>query len=826
MPYDERVNDGLVATALPAASPPTAPNGPLLAAAQRHYDAGRLAEAQAVCREVIAAHSQDVDTARLSGAPAESELPLVYLILGSALQAQNMHAEASASFESALAIAPDDVEVINNLGVSLAALGRLDEAVTRYRRALSLAPGVAAAHFNLGNALLELDQPVAAEASYRRAIALEPTLAAFHNNLGNALAKQDKPDEAIDCYRRATALDPGHARAHFNLANSLLAGGELAAAEDSLRRAIALAPERGPPHKALGKVYAKQEKFDRAVESFERAIALDPGDFEAYFNLGNALLEQGKVTEAEANYRRAIELQPTHPPLHNNLGNALTKQGKLDDAIKCYQQAIALDPKHYRAHFNLGNALRDQGKSDEALASYRRSLAINPDYAKLYNNLAGMLKAQGRAAEAVTFYRRAVELSPDERFIHSNLLMTLQYDPAMTPAALLAEHCAYDAALPRRAPIVHANLRDPDRRLKIGYVSEDFRLHPVGSFLVPVLASHDRANFAVHCYYGHTREDPITAFLKSNAEVWRSTVGIGDDALTAMILRDGIDILVDLAGHTAGNRLPVFARRPAPVQVTWAGYVGTTGLAAIDYLIVDRWQSPPGSRRYTMEKLVLLPDGYICWAPPGNSSEVGALPANQPGAVTFGCFNNLAKINPLVIALWGRLLRELPQSRLLMKTRELHDGPIRERILALFEVEDVAPDRIILEGMSPHLELLNRYSAVDIALDPFPYSGGVTTIEALWMGVPVVTMPGERFASRHSLSHLNNVGLGELAAESPEAYLRIATELACDLPRLAALRAGMRDRLRASPLLQGVRFTRGLEQAFRTMWRTWCEQAH
>ena len=819
---DEQVSNGFDAAgtaAIPVISTP------ILAEAQRQYEAGHLDRAQALGAEFIAQAERHGCAEGFRSAARESELALAHVILGGVSQSQGRHAEAVAHFERALVSAPEDVETCVNIGASLAELGRFGEAAGYYRRALQRAPRLAAAHFNLGNALLAQDLAQDAADSYRRAIALEPRRATFHNNLGNALTRQGKFDDAVASYRRATALDPAHIRAHFNLGNRLLSLGELAAAEESLRRAIALTPDRGAVHTSLGRVLAQQQRLDQAVESFERSIELDPNDFEARFGLGNALLEQGKAAESEASYRQGIALQPGHAPLLNNLGNALTKQGKLDAAIECYRQALALFPDHFRAYFNLGNALRDQGKSDEAVESYRRSLAINPNYAKLYNNLAGIMKAQGRAAEAVAYYRRAIEIEPEARYVHSNMLMTLQYDPATTPASSLVEHLAYGAALPASPPPVHSNLRDPEKRLKIGYVSGDFRLHPVGSFLVQVLASHDTNSFGIHCYYNDVREDSVTAFLKSKAEVWRPTVGVGDDALTEMIRADGIDILVDLAGHTAANRLPMFARKPAPVQVTWAGYVGTTGVAAIDYLIVDRWQSPPGSRRFTVEKLVLLPDGYICWAPPGKAAEVGPLPATEAGAATFGCFNNLAKVNPLVVALWGRLLRELPQSRLVMKTRELHDASTRQRFLQLFEVEGINAERITLEGQSPHLQLLERYNQIDIALDPFPYSGGVTTIEALWMGVPVITMPGERFSSRHSLSHLSNVGLGDLAADSPEAYLRIATELAHDLPRLAALRAGMRDRLQASPLLQGPRFTSGLEQAFRMMWRTWCEQA-
>jgi protein O-GlcNAc transferase len=591
------------------------------------------------------------------------------------------------------------------------------------------------------------------------------------------------------------------------------------------RDVVAAEPDNSSALSLLGLTANHKQKFAEAVAWQRRAVAAAPGSAEALFNLGNALWDAGEADEAEACYRQALELDPNHAAVHNNLGNMLRERGRSGDAIECYRRAIAINPQHYRAYLNLGVALEAQSEFDQAAAAYRRALAIKPDYSRPYNNLGGMLKAQGRAGEAAAYYARAVELAPDDRAVHSNLLYCLQYDPAMTPGALLVAHQAYDEALGPARPAIHANPRDPDKPLNIGYLSADLRRHPVGFFMSPVVTMHDRANFRVYCYFGHRREDAVTLYLRGKADVWRRTVGIDDDELAEAIRADGIDILVDLGGHTSENRLPVFARRPAPVQATWAGYVGTTGVSAIDYLITDRQHSPPGSERHAVEQLVRLPDGYICWAIPGYVPDVGPLPATQPGAVTFGCFNNLAKLNPPVIALWGRLLRELPASRLLLKTRELANPGACARIRELFAVEGVADEALLFEGHSEHAELLARYNAVDIALDPFPYSGGLTTIEALWMGVPVVTMPGERFASRHSFSHLTVAGLGELVADGPEGYLRIATELARDLSRLAGLRAGLRERMRGSPLLQGERFTRGLENAYRAMWRRWCASA-
>lgn len=623
-----------------------------------------------------------------------------------------------------------------------------------------------------------------------------------------------------------TALTtPGSAQAHFDRGNSLLDRGEPAAAEASYRRALALAPAHAAVLGNLATALKRQGKLEDAVRAYRQAVALKPDDHDAHFNLGNALRDQGKPAEAEASYRAALALDPNRATTHNNLANVLKDQERLDEAVAFYRRAVALDPGYHFAYFNLALALHAQGDSVEAAAACRQAIAIKADYAVAVAKLGDILKFQGRAGEAAAYYRRARELAPDDPVFHSRLLQCLQYDPAMTPGALLLEHRAYGAALPAFKPPRHDNPRDPEKRLKIGYVSSDLHQHPVGFLMMPVLAEHDRAQFSIHCYSGRAGEDAATAFLKSRADIWRVTTGLSDEALAAMIRADGIDILVDLAGHTGGGRLPLFARKPAPVQVTWAGYEGTTGVDAIDYLITDRWVSPPGSERYAVEKLVRLPDCYLCWAVPDPAPPVGSLPAAEPGAVTFSSFNNFVKINPQVIALWGRLLRELPAAKLVMKDRELGDAAIRDRVRALFAAEGVAPGRIVIETRSLLAEYFQRYRGIDIALDPFPFAGGLTTIDALWMGVPVVTMPGERFASRHSLTYLTNAGLGELVADGPDSYIRIAKELAHDLPRLAALRAGMRARLRRSPLLQAKRFTRGLEEAFRAMWRAWCRQS-
>jgi predicted O-linked N-acetylglucosamine transferase (SPINDLY family) len=367
----------------------------------------------------------------------------------------------------------------------------------------------------------------------------------------------------------------------------------------------------------------------------------------------------------------------------------------------------------------------------------------------------------------------------------------------------------------------YGNVPDPERRLRIGYVSKDFGRHPVGYFLLPVLSSHDHASVEVYCYSGRIREDDVTGRLRESADVWRSTTDLDDRDLASMVRDDSIDILVDLSGHTGGSRLLVFAEKPAPIQVSWAGYAGTTGLSTMDYLISDWRETPEGSDRWYVEKVVRLPDCYVCYEPPEYAPPVVPLPALKKGHVTFGCFNNLAKVRPGVVALWSKILREIPNARLLMITKQLSDPDTRRRYLEMFSAGGVG-ERVDLSGDRPHIDLLAGYGEIDIALDPFPYSGGLTTLESLWMGVPVITLGGDRFASRHSLSHLTAVGLPELIASGPDDYIARAVGLACDPERLATLRRELRPRMAASPLCDGSRFTRNLEDAYRYMWRSWC----
>jgi len=782
----------------------------MLATAEAHRAARRLTQAERLCRKALDLEPDDPRGLRLLGdllqqtgrardavAPYERALAAdpsyaeAHLGLGGALQRLGQAARALESFERALALKPDLPDAPYAVAASLQALGRLEEAKTKYEGLIAAKPDWAPLHNNYGNVLKSLGQTEASLAAYRRAIALDPDMIEAVNNLGTALMERGAFDEAERCFRRAIAMKPSFVVAYNNLANLLQATG------------------RGA----------------EAIACYERALRIDDSLPELHNNLGNALRNMGESERAITCYDKAIKLRPKFAAAHNNLGNVLKDQGRLEQALAAYRKALAINPRFAEAHNNLGNTARDLGRLLEAEAAYRQALALKPNSVEALNNLGSVLKDCGRLADALATLRQAMAQRPDFVTAHQNYLMNIQYDPETTPEASLEAHRAFDRAF--AAPLAaeirrHENSPDPERPLRIGYVSGDFGHHPVGRFLGPVLPAHDRAQFEIFAYSDRMNEDEITAALRAGCDQWRRIVGLEDSALTERIRSDGIDILIDLSGHTADNRLLAFARKPAPVQASWAGYVGTTGLSAMDYLISDERETPAGSEPFYTERILRLPDCYVCFAPPGYAPAVGPLPALAAGHVTFGCFNNLAKLNPGVIALWAKLLKRLPDARLVLKTHQLSDPAMRGLCASWFAAEGIAPARLELLGKSPHRALLDQYNRVDIALDPFPYSGGLTTLESLWMGVPVVTLGGNRFAARHSVSHLTAAGLADLVADGPESYLGIATGQATDLPRLAALRVGLRDRMARSPLLDGPRFTRNLESAYRQMWRAWC----
>ena len=591
-------------------------------------------------------------------------------------------AEAEACYRRVLAAQPSHFEAYSNLGAALRGQGKVDEAVAAYRQAIGIRPDYFRAHFNLGNALKdegELDEAVAA---YRQAIRIKPDYVRAYINLGNALKDQRKLEDAIAAYREAIGINPDYAEVHSNLGNAL----------------------------------REEGKLDEAIAAYRQAIGLNPAYAEAHCNLGNALRDQGNLEAAVAAYRQAIGIRPDYAEAYDLLANELRDQGNLDEAVAAYRQAIGLKPELAAAHSNLGVALEDQGKLEEAVAAYRQAIDIKPDLAEAYSNLGNALEDQGKHDKAIAAYRHAIDIQPDYAEALSNLLFSLNYDDKSTAEQLFTAHREWNERYgrPMLRPIAYANDRGISRRLKIGYVSPDFRGHSVAFFFEPLLKGHDRQAVEVFCYAEVKRPDAVTTRLKGLADHWLVTVGLSDDELAEHIRADGIDILVDLAGHTANNRLRVFARKPAPVQVTWLGYPNTTGLEAIDYRLVDAVTDPIGEAdAFASETLVRLEGGFLCYGALKDAPAPAAPPCLKTGTVTFGSFNNPAKLSAATFDAWATLLSRLPQARLLLKGKPFADATTRALLLARLGERGVAAERVELIAWLPdtaeHLALYHRW---------------------------------------------------------------------------------------------------------------------
>jgi predicted O-linked N-acetylglucosamine transferase (SPINDLY family) len=566
---------------------------------------------------------------------------------------------------------------------------------------------------------------------------------------------------------------------------------------------------------------------DGAVRTYQAATSLNPRDAGAQVNLGIALRAAGRLEEAIGSYRAAIAINPRDMAAHSNLGNALNNLGKLDEAIESHRKAVECDESRPEAHNNLGVVLQRNLQVDEAEACYRKAIELCPDYADAHNNLGSLLIYTWRLDEGLKHLRRALEIMPDNVQAHSNLLLSMLCHPALDRQAIFAEHQRWgqqQAGEAMKLVRPHANGRDLARRLRIGYLSPDFRRHSVSFFLEPFLANHDHARFEVFCYSAVRTPDDLTPRLRAMADHWADVSRMPDAQVVELVRRDGIDILVDLAGHTGNNRLLVLAYKPAPVQVTYLGYQDTSGLPTVEYRISDGICDPPGlTEAFHSEQLVRLGKTFACYRPPEDAPEVGPLQALSSGHVTFAVFAKMEKVSEPMLRLWSEILRRVAGSRLLLMAYGLQSERVRRRVMEVSESEGIAAERVELAGPCGLREYLARHAQVDVALDTFPFNGHTTTCHGLWMGVPIVSLAGKSYASRMGLSVLTNLGLAELAADSPQGYVEIAAKLAADLPRLAELRAGLRQRMQGSPMMDAPGFTRELERAYRGMWEKWCE---
>ena len=731
--------------------------------------------------------------------------------------------EAETLYRQILETNPDHTEALHMIGVIAHQLGNNETAQSYIARSLALEPDFDALNL-LGVVALQTGRNQRAVDLIGKTISLKPEFAEAHGNLGKVHFAQGRPEEAADCYRRAIALRPDFAGSHSDLGDVLNELGRLDEALASYRKALVLQPQYAGAHYNLGNVLKNLGRLDEAVASYRKALALEPDMAAAHINLGSMLWELGRLDEAAECLNQALELTPNFAGAHYNLGNVHKDLGRLDEAVSSYRKAVDLAPHFAGAHYNLGNVLKTLGRLDEAVESLNQAITLKPKYPQAHNNLGNVLKNLGRLDEAVASYRSALALKPDFADAQSNLIYTLKFMAEPSSLEIKAEAEKFgDIVRSKAEPFTQWNVeRDPHKRLRVGMVSGDFRGHVVRRYQESFLGHIDRAGVEFVAYSNVALEDAVTARLKPHFATWRKVAALDDSALANLIHDDAVDILIDLASHSAFNRLPMFAYRPAPVQATWLGLFVTSGVPGMDYILADPYLAAPGEAQYFTETIWPLAESWFCLDPPALTVEPGPLPALESGFVTFGCFNNLAKMTDEVVALWAKVLDAVPGSSLFLKTAQLYDPVSSRATLERFGAHGIAPERLVLEGHSPLPEYFAAYRRVDLALDPFPFHGATTTLDGLWMGVPALTRRGDRVGTHLGESIANNAGLGDWIADDEDDYVAKAVALTSDLDQLAALRAGLRARVLASPLYDGARFAGHFEAALRGMWRKAC----
>ena len=693
-----------------------------------------------------------------------------------------------------------------------------------YLRALEVEPGNAEAQRGSGHALHALTRSDEAAQAYSRALALEPDHAPTHSNLGRALFTAGKINEAAASYRRALELEPDSADAHSHLALVLQANDDLEQALALHQRAAELDPASVAIHTYLGHCLKQLRRFDDALLAYRAAVALQPDDASLYNDLGVGLQGAGDIGQAIAAYQKAIALRPGFDLAYANQGVALEAVGQSEEARLCYQKALDIDSESSRSHFNMGNCLRGMQQFDAALASYRRSLELQSDYAGSHTNLCATLSDMGLMEEAAASCTAALAIDPNFELVHSSLLFCLSHIRGDDAAWLFAEHQRFGEQFeaPLRASWPeHDNVRDPERRLQIGFVSGDFCDHALAHFITPLLEWLKQSNnITLHAYYNHDRIDNVTLRLRDLMPNWRQVAHLSDDALARQIRADRIDVLIDLSGHTARHRLLTFARKPAPLQASWIGYPGTTGMQSMDYFITDKFLMPLEQfEDLYVEKLVYLP-AAVPFLPSAYAPVVNALPALANGYITFGSFNRPNKLSREVIALWAALLHAVPTARMLVGARAA-DGQY-DTLIEWFASAGIGRERLDFHARTNMRDYMALHGQVDLCLDTFPYTGATTTLHGLWMGVPMLTLAGATAASRSSAAILGHLQLDAFVARDAADFVEKGVYIANNLPLLATLRGSLRQMLKQSALGQPALIAAGLEGALRVMWRRWC----
>lgn len=751
--------------------------------------------------------------------PGEAE---THYNLANAQMSVGLLNEAVGSYRRALQIDPDYADAYLNLGNALVELEQLDDAAANYRRALQLRPGISELHIKLGNVLADLGLFEDAATSYRLAIQINPDYAEAYYFLGNVLEEPGQREEAVAAYHQALRFNPDFAAAHNRLGMTFKELGQFDAALACYRQALALKKDYADAHHNLGVILEKLGQFDAAVESFRRALELKPDFAEAHHHLGNVLDALGQYDDARASHHNAVKIRHRLAEVHNRLGANLMERGSLKGALANFRRAIDLKPDFARAHMNLGVVLMKLERFEEAASRFRLALEFNPDSADAYLNLGNAQRNLGHNFDALTSFRRALELKPDFLPAQSSLLFTQNYI-ALPPENCIEEARKYGRMAARKVTSRFSSWHCTTRpeRLRVGIVSGDLYKHPVVYFLEALLTQVDASRIELFAYPTSTRVDEFTVRIKPKFAAWKPIHDLNDATAAKLIHADGVHILIDLSGHTSNNRLPVFAWKPAPVQVTWLGYFATTGLSEMDYLLADEVGVPESQREFFSESIWYLPNTRLCFSSPGTGHAIGPLPALSNDGITFGCFQNLAKLGDEVLEVWGNILAVVPNAKLRIQTYQLDQPAHVNQLMQRLQYHHITPAQVEIKGSAIREDYLAAYAEVDMVLDTFPYPGGTTTCEALWMGVPTLTLAGDTLLARQGASLLTAAGLSDWVVNSKVEYISRAVALASDLPRLAALRSNLRQQVLASALFDAPGFAKHFESALWKMWQIW-----
>lgn len=775
--------------------------------ANQHRQSGRLKEAEAAYRKILLADPNQPDALHLLG--------LVVYQLGERKKAVEL-------LQRAVAADPSRTDYRFNLSVMLEEAGQIDEAIANYQTVVQQRTDFVQAHQNLASLLQKTSQFDPAIAAYRKLISLKPQ-PDFYFNLGNVFFAKDDWNQAIVAYRQALALSPNYPAATNNLGNALRLVGRPEEAITVLRQGTSPANDDPDIAYNLGLALQAVNRSDEAMAIYRNILASHPDHESAANALGVMLQTAGRLDEAMAVFRQFLSLRPQAALVRNNLGEVLRSSGKLDEAIAEFRQAADSDPALAEAAYNLGIALRAKNLLDESIEAYREAIARNPKMGIAHNNLGNAQKDIGLLADAIESYGRAVALQPELIDADCNRILTMHYSQDYDLPAILPELGDWNRrnAIPLRKFITpHRNAPDPDRRLRIGYVSADYREHACAFFLDPLLANHDHAKFEIFLYAQLEKPDSLTPRFQKYADHWRQTYGLSDEKMAAQIRADQIDLLIDAKLHTSENRLLVFARKPAPIQISWLGYPGSSGLETIDYRLMDQWIEPSNHEYPLPEQPIFIPDCFWAYDPLTSEPSVNELPALSGGFLTFGCVNNFCKVSDGTLDLWIKSMKAVKNSHLLLMAPP---GSARRRVLKRFTENGIREDRVEFLDRQSRPLYLRLYHRIDVCLDTLPYNGHTTSLDSLWMGVPVVTRIGNTPPGRVGWTHLNNLNLQEFGAHSDEEFVQILTKWSGELPRLSSLRASLREKIKNSPLMDGPGYTRKVEAAYRKVWRKWCQ---